>query len=137
MKQHHFLYLAIIVIGVAIVSGLLLYFTSLRFVFTTDPNSSVKKTPSMKLNEAEVKVDFVEVDPETPIAIPTGTVGGVTACERFDNIKSCLKTKNPILAETISDIIATEGATIEGKCSSVLSQILPYRVDSIKSGCIW
>jgi hypothetical protein len=91
------------------------------------------------IDEAEVQVKFVEIDPDSPITIPKGTVGGVTACERLYNLKQCLQEKNKDLVPAIAkaEKNATNSATIEDGCGETLIVLNDLREQSIKSGCVW
>lgn len=139
MKSHHYLYLALTIITVALLSGFVVYFTSIKLFLKENLPGAITNNVSENENENEKEtiVDFVPVDPEAPIALPTGTVGGVTACERLDNLKKCLKEKNPNLLGKVTEKNATSGATIEEKCGNTLGDINELRMESIKSGCIY
>ena len=135
MKSHHYIYLVLTILIVAFISGFAVYFTSIKlFIKENLPNVT---TNNVSEREKEVVVNFVPVDPEAPIALPTGTVGGMTACERLDNLKTCLKEKNPSLFAQVMEKNATSGATIEERCGNTLSDINILRMESIKSGCIY
>ncbi|MFO0703130.1 MAG: hypothetical protein U0525_00180 [Patescibacteria group bacterium] len=135
MQKHHYLYLAIVMFGVAVVSGLVFYFTSLRLVIK---NNSISIETKNEINqEQETKVKFVPVDPENPVALPKGTVGGMTACERIDNLIDCLGMKNKNLQQLVKDEIASKGATIEETCGNKMNAIMKYRMESIKSECVF
>lgn len=135
MKSHHYVLSAIIFLIVASVTAMVVYFSSIK-VFIKDKISSLDANIQID-NQQEIKVDFVKVDPEAPIALPSGTVGGVTACERIDKIINCLAAKNKKLESLVEDVIATKGATIEETCGNRMSGIMKYRLESIKSGCIF
>lgn len=135
MKSHHKLFITLLISVVAIISALLVYLFIMRLI------NERKSIASPGVGESqigdEVMVTFVPVDPDNPVALPSGTVGGFTACERLDNLKECLNDKGSDLTSIVNTKIASSGATIEDKCGNVLDQLRGIRIDSIKVGCIW
>ncbi len=135
MKSHHKIFITLLIFVAAIFSAALVYFFAMRVMSrqTGFAKSGVEKSQI----EDEVVVTFAPVNPDNPAALPSGTVGGFTACERLDNLKACLNGKSSNLASIVNTKEASSGATIEDKCGNVLDQLLSIRIDSIKAGCIW
>ncbi len=136
IKSHHNYYIGFIVILVAAITGFLSYSFSLRFFtnsFSSRETSNNNNVEKMK----EIPITFVPVDPDYPIAIPSGTVGGKTACERLDNLRACIKNKDQDLYRFVSGTESEEGNTVEEKCGATLVLLSEIRAKSIELGCVW
>lgn len=121
---------------IASISGYYAYDLSVHY-FSSDRSAGKYSNQKVEDEIKEVEVTFVTVDPEFPIAIPSGTIGGKTACERLYNLRSCLADKD---VETHKFALETEssiGETVEDKCGDTLSTLSSIRDKSIELGCVW
>ncbi len=76
-------------------------------------------------------------DPTYPLRLGPNTVGGVTACERLDNLKTCLQEKNSSLAAQLRSPEATPGAGLNAVCGDLLNDLADLRPQTVEIGCIW
>jgi len=76
-------------------------------------------------------------DPTYPLRLGPNTVGGVTACERLNNLKTCLQKKNSSLAAQLRSPEATPGAGLNAVCGNLLNDLADLRPQTVEIGCIW
>lgn len=136
MKTHHVRYLVTIVLGVALMSGIAVYFFGSTLFLPLRNKVMSPVAPSPRSGEAEVAVQFVPVNPEYPIELPKGSVGGRGACERLANLRTCLQNKKSELA-TIAGRDATKAATFEESCGNTLTQLAVIRPQAAAAGCFF
>jgi hypothetical protein len=77
------------------------------------------------------------VDSTYPLRPGANTIGGVTACERLNNLKSCLQEKKSPLVSRLRPPEATAGAGLESACGDILDDLADLRPASTTLGCIW
>ena len=108
-KPLHYAVLVTIVVACAVVSAFTVHSILVGSLVKTDTLVRSDGTkPSQRIVSPTTQMNFPQgpegiyilptADPTYPLRLGPNTVGGVTACERLNNLKICLQEKNSSLA---------------------------------------
>lgn len=144
-KAIHYSLLALIVIFTAAISAFMLHGVLIRMYIVVPSRDQLRKQNQNVTNNKETTfpVDangtyiLPTVNPTFPLQPGYGSVGGITACARLYNLRSCLSDKKSSLVSQITIPIASSGAGLETICGSILNDLAPLRSQTVEIGCIW
>jgi hypothetical protein len=144
----HYAVLVTIVVACAVVSAFTVHSILVGSLMKTDKLVSSDSTrQSQRTVSPTIQMNFPQgpdgtyilptADPTYPLRLGPNTVGGVTACERLNNLKICLQEQNSSLAAQLRSPEATAGAGLDAVCGNILNEIADLRPQSVEIGCIW
>jgi hypothetical protein len=147
-KPLHYAVLVTIVVACAAVSAFTVHSILVGSLVKTDtlvrsgdteaPQKTVPPTNQMNFPQGPNGIYILPTaDPTYPLRLGPNTVGGVTACERLNNLKICLQKKNSSLAAQLRSPEATPGAGLNAVCGNLLNGLADLRPQTVEIGCIW